>query len=471
MTILRSLSLCVLLLLVAACSAGEAALPTRVVISDLATSLPTHTPISQTATPPATNTPTLPPTDTATPEPSPTATALPTATPFVPFTQGTLYFIWHPEPKPAPEDMGQDEVPAKNLYAAIPGQTPGEWEIRLVLPNIRCFCQPKLSPEKSQMAFVQTEDSNQDGYFYTSEDRQTLYTYSFIEQHLTRLDHFDFSEQFSWLSNNETLLYRYRYNINWGLAKTDGSPSVPLGGDLQATPEAPLNIRHLDNSPNGLLQTVAIWTSSSRIQLALFDITQKAITPILDANGIDILVTWSPDNQWLAATLIAGTQELYVINMETLIATQIVTTENSEKRVYPPAWSSKGDWLAFVEDNTTLWSWHQSTATVTQLASKNFVGSPIWSPQEDVVAVSFTTDVAGGILLANPAEKSVAELTLDGVPLGPPIWTPDGQWLLFPAKQNETTGYYMIYRQGGEVYLVFDTTGLYEPSDFFWLSN
>ncbi|MCA9968471.1 MAG: hypothetical protein KC423_29705, partial [Anaerolineales bacterium] len=81
------------------------------------------------------------------------------------------------------------------------------------------------------------------------------------------------------------------------------------------------------------------------------------------------------------------------------------------------------------------------------------------------------TDEAGGILLANPAEKSLAELTLDSVPLGSPIWTPDGQWLLFPAKQNETTGYYLIHRQGGDVYPVFDTTGLYEPTDFFWLSD
>ncbi|MCA9999990.1 MAG: PD40 domain-containing protein, partial [Anaerolineales bacterium] len=421
--------------------------------------------------------------------PSPTAAPLPTATPVpepsataVPFTQGTLYFIWQSGIKPAPEDMGLDEVSAKSLYAAIPGQTPDEWQIISILTDIRCFCQPKLSPDNSQLAFIQTEDSNQDGYFYTSEDRQTLYTYNLLENQLTRIDHFDFSEQFSWLHDNQSLLYKY--GASWGLVSVDGSPPKALIENQQSISEGVLYefIRAIVNSPNGQLQAVTnelgVGTATGgfrplgNVQLALFDPDQTSMVPIFDAKGINnILATWSPDNQWLAATLIAETQEIYVIDTKTATATHLVTTESLKKRVYPPVWSAQGNWLAFIQDQATLWSWYQPTATVEQLASKNFVGSPVWSPHEDVVVVSFTRDEGGGILVVNPAEKSLAELTLDSTPIGSPIWTPDGQWLLFPARQNETTGYYLIHRQGGDVYPVFDTTGLYEPTDFFWLSD
>lgn len=476
---MKPLRLMLFVLLLAACSTGEVGvLPTVV-----ETAVVVNSDVAVTATLPIPTYTSVPLTPTSLLEPSSTPTTLPTATQVLatstplpsptpnPFIQGTLYFIWQPEPKPAPEDMGPGEVPAKSLYVAIPGQALAEWEITPILTDIRCFCQPLLSPDKSQLAFIQTEDSNQDGYFYSSEDRQTLYTYDLQANRLTRLDHFDFSEQFSWLSDNQTLLYRYKYNSNWGLTKTDGLPSVPLVNNPQGTSENPLNIRHIVNSPNGQLQAIIISVSPARLQLALFDITQRTAAPILDANGVDILVTWSPDNKRLAATLIAEAQELYAIDTETLTVVQILTTESLEKRVYPPVWSEQGDWLAFIQDKTTLWGWHQPTAIVEQLASKSFVGSPVWAPHEDIVAVNFTTDEVGGILLANPAEKSLSELVLDSQPIGSPIWTPDGEWLLFPAKRNEATGYYMIHRQGGDIYPVFDTTGLYEPSDFFWLSN
>ncbi|MCA9994433.1 MAG: PD40 domain-containing protein [Anaerolineales bacterium] len=407
--------------------------------------------------------------------PEPSATA-------VPFTQGTLYFIWQSGIKPAPEDMGQDEVPAKNLYALSPGKTPDTWTLVPILGDIRCECSPKLSPDKSQMAIVLVEDTNQDGYFYTPEDRQTLYIYDFSQKTLMRLEHEDLLHKFSWTHDNHNLLYQYGANL--GLVPADGSPPKALIENQRSISEGALYefIRAIVNSPNGQLQVVTnelgVGTAIGgfrplgNVQLALFDPAQASMVPIFDAKGINnILATWSPDNQWLAATLIAETQEIYVIDTKTVTAIQLVTTESLKKRVYPPVWSAQGNWLAFIQDKATLWSWHQPTTTVEQLASKNFVGSPVWSPHEDVVAVSFKTDEAGGILLANPAEKSLAELALDSVPLGSPIWTPDGQWLLFPAKQNETTGYYLIHRQGGDVYPVFDTTGLYEPTDFFWLSD
>jgi Tol biopolymer transport system component len=50
-------------------------------------------------------------------------------------------------------------------------------------------------------------------------------------------------------------------------------------------------------------------------------------------------------------------------------------------------------------------------------------------------------------------------------------WSPDGEWLLFSQTQSEESGLYLIHRQGGEPYLLLDTTGTVLPYFVNWLPN
>lgn len=53
-------------------------------------------------------------------------------------------------------------------------------------------------------------------------------------------------------------------------------------------------------------------------------------------------------------------------------------------------------------------------------------------------------------------------------------WSPDSKWLLFFngqewSPQDDEAGIYLINKNGGESYLVLDTSGSRDPIGFYWL--
>ncbi len=472
----------------------EPALPTVAPVAQLPTtlptSLPTTTPVTQqpivTPIPSATvtNTP-VPPTNTPTPKPTATTTTTPNnlSSFLLPITEGKLFFTWTPEIKPAPEMMGQDDTLTNNLYMASPKNINGEWAVDVILTDTG-ISRVLLSPDQTKLAIFYLEDTNHDGHYNELEgDAYKLGIYNIAKNSLIPLAIEGYIYGLNWVDNQTLVLSQ---DTNLAFISIDISPPTWLTNNpLRPAEGEPHNlIRAVTSSPNGRFQAVGsmsgMGTSNNGIQntgsaqMSIYDVVKAQLIPVLDEPGHShyMAMAWSSDSQWVAAVPGYKTDSLNIVNAVSLEITPFEIEPTEDMVISLPTWSNGDQWLSFIVNRQDLWFWDTSTFIRYQTTNEKFTGwQPVWSPQEERVAVSFTEEDGNGWLIVDPINNTADKFYVDVLPNGTPIWSPDGEWILFSAIQNETSGYYVLNIQNGDVFLAANTTGLWEPGNFIWISD
>jgi Tol biopolymer transport system component len=413
----------------------------------------------------------VPATATATSEVVATGTATPP-----PFMNGGLLFLWDQSTTPYPDGPSELE-PTINLYLARPGVTPNDWYVEPLLTDLRAVAPTYLSPDENKLAFRVLEDTNENGSYFEG-DIYRIHIFTLSDGSLVRINNEESLFSLSWLPDSQSLIYPQKTNI--ALTHLDNLQVEFLTDNPQnPSPDVPYtSIMNLAASPDGSFQALNIllgtglsdtrWLPASS-SLALFDMNQKEVVPIVGETGYHWLVMqWSPDSQTLAFSHDYG-QGLFSLDIET----QTVTEIGAERNVfYYPAWSPDSHSLAF-SGGSKLFIWDRESGVVTELTSSFYMGKPTWSPDGSTIAVGFVEDnwASAGIRLINLADGTQRDLNLNMSP-DLAIWSSDGEWLVFHSGQNERTGLYVVNSEVGEPYLILDTTGkVNAPTSFFWLSN
>jgi Tol biopolymer transport system component len=444
---------------------------------------PTQPPVTDTPmgmeTAVLTNTPDLTSAYTYTPQPSimPTSAPIATLDPSIatdttlrPFIEGQLIFIWNPSPKPSPEEMGPGEFPTSNMYRALPGETPDSWTIQPILTDLR-IGESFIAPDRKKVALYLLEDTNADGTFRIESDVYKLYIYHFGTDLLEQVvDNMGFTVRLSWLPDSQAIIAPQDTNISF--ITLDGSSAQALTNQGPYPPDG--LVFNPVVSPDGKLLAITLLSgvALSTNTITLFDLEDRAFKPLADLADVATLyisISWSPNSEWLAFTN-GSNRGLSIVNTKT---TDVMELSSGETRCFP-AWSSIGLQLAYTCGGT-LSLWNANSQMTESLASAEAVGPPVWSPTGDFIATSFVEDGRTGLWITEPISnsKQVIDLSTTAKPViwSPIIWSPDGEWLLFLSEKGNQSGYYIINRLGGEPYLVLDTTGLFLPHDFVWLSN
>lgn len=478
MNALRFLSLCVLLLLVAACSAEEAALPTRAVISEVATSLPTNTPTLQSTatfypTPTSTSIPT-----TDTPLPSSTPTPQPTLTPTSPpLPEGNFVFLWSPAPI-SPYDLG-----LHNLYTARHDSSVANWNIEPVLANLGA---PALfpSPDKTQLVIRTYEDTNGDGsigfYGPVISDRPNLFLYTLANKSVQRLTEHDKSDWIivDWLPDRQAIIYNlftdiFQVNLN----------QAPSRQHLLLLPEG--QHRNHSLSPDG--NWLAIFSLSNQFQgtstpdrLDIYNLRTNKLIPLATQISAGELL-WSSDSQWLAFTH-SNNQGLFITDIATLTTREILPHEEYSLL----AWELDGTRLAFTrqfDEVAELYFWNavDQTTSAPLRYEVNRITQPVWSPDGKQLAFYLRQEEMVQLVMLDTESTTLQTLFTGTRPpriegevsytLGEELsWSLDSQWLLFFGTLDEQDKLYLVHKLGGQATPIFDFSGTLAPQDINWIN-
>jgi Tol biopolymer transport system component len=495
MKISRSLiALLAVLILVACTPSQEAETPTSELPTVLATAvvsvtetavLPTATSgITATLEITATDTPLLgTPTSEVTPTtPAPaTATAELTITPtlVLPSIPGRIAYLWSPE-------FSSGESPLTyNLNFAIPGSTPGEWQIETALSGLSAqFMFP--SPDQSRFALTQYKnvETGELGYSRFGGNTFDVYVYELADGSFARFtdNHFEQYPEVSWSPNNREFTYAMNRAI-WRVNLDDSSVQQLVDG-------FPGSLYNHSWSPDG--QWLAIISARSEEEMVynpnkldIFNPSTGTLLPIVSEMEQGSLI-WSPDSQWLAFT---KTNEggIFVLDVSTFAVTELLSPEHG---YVVAAWSPDSLWLASIENPfreiSPLYLSNVNTITTTELPPAADFRSITWSPDSTQIMTTVYDEEQAKLVIVNVLDGSTRELfAIDRVDINEReygfehilelqglTWSPDGEWFLFYAEPEGTAGLYVIHYRGSEAYLIVET-GLYsfDSRRAIWLSE
>ncbi len=464
------------LLLLVGCG-GEEVLPTEVPVAQLPTSLPTAQlpTATSTALPPAitptavlpvpasellevTDTPHLPidipvliPTAAKLPIVRPTSTAV-ALDPSLPMPTGRIYFLW--DPNPIPEVRGIGELSETSLYEAISGDIPNDWGIQ---PVVKMFGKPMVipAPDSSKLGILRYDDTNGDDFVDTQRNTDTtrIYSYHTLDGTLTQLvGGYYYPLTFSWSPDSSALIYPHYSEVLLTYLNISTAEDR-----LIAT--LPDRVTKLSWAPLGELVAINRFPGD----VDILDMETGTITSIVTETSYVSDMQWSQNGEWLSIPP-AYNRDFSLIDIETLESIELVYSANFGFS----AWSPHEQSLAFTHGEVDLSLWDANSREIRTLASMDALSRPSWSPSGDKLVVGFSEGEQSGLLFVNPVNGSQRKLDM-GMFADQPIWSPDGEWLLFFSGMDGRAGLYMVHEEGSIPFLFLETTGGWDPYDIYWL--
>ncbi|MCE1254072.1 MAG: serine/threonine-protein kinase [Anaerolineae bacterium] len=238
-----------------------------------------------------------------------------------------------------------------------------------------------------------------------------------------------------WLMNSDGSAIKQISNLPDGACQADWSPD---GSKLVVT--SPCSGRKETYNGSGLF---------------IINADGGGLTPLPSLPGGDYTPRWSPDGARIAFTSIrGGMANVYVIN---LADRKVVKISRNNLLEQNPAWSPDGKWLAI--ESTRLNQrqvWLVNPDDPTQAKEFSDINSaaytPCWSPDGNVILFSQGSSLPW--LAARQVEdKAAPEVRLsDRRPALHPRYSPDGYWIVFESKQDNTlSDIYLMNNNGGQI--------------------
>lgn len=467
------------LLLVGCSMEGKTAtaVPTRVAVVTNTAVPPTHTalPATDTAVP---STATISPTNTATSLPvTATSTALsagvPTETPTItptplPPPPGEIYFFLDPDPSD-PNTLDQRPPKSFDFYRVLPGETANEWHIEKILTGMN-LAGPAItvSPDQTKLALLLLDDTDGNGKLdpIHGGDIRNIYVYDLMTNSIERLTNNEKSTlSVSWLPDSQAVTYRQSEKV-FTTYLNDVVPSLVLQ----------LSDGHVSQliwSLSG--QELFLDVNAQLTGLYVYELdSNRSNLAYETATGGVFFSGWSPDGRWLAFThygaqVYGKWRYVAVINKESLEVIRLVFGEDYMSS--PPDWSIDGRWLAFTKNESILSLWNSETLTVTEVLSGTNMSIPVWSPLENRMAVALVEDGVAKVLTLDPQATMVMQVFQSELYQTIKLfdWSPDGEWLLLFAANEEQSGLHVVHVNSGASYQIMDTTRGEPPWELVWL--
>lgn len=405
---------------------------------------------------------TIMPNQVPTQQPLTITTPIPTAAPpLSPPLQGRIYFLW--------DSAERSDSPVQDLYLATFNNESDMWVFEPVLEGLIGWPSIALSPDQTQFALTKIDDKDGNGSAsQTTEgmgfDGYNVYVYSLLDNSLRQVS-YDFPTAYTliWSPNSQVLTYQNYNNVV-------SSDSATLSNELVISLPTENDIARLEWSATG--QILAIEQQSGELLLLPQNTQQLTLFESDLINQDASQIAWSNSDSWLATTIKAFKGLL------------LIDTTSGE--VYPlveddffshPVWASTRTMLAFTQatrEMTTVFVWNALTQEVQELGtSQGIIEPPLWSPVDDRVAIGVEGESGGQVVVFDMTtnESIVLWQGENAKEITPRSWSPDGEWLLFSAKRQGVTTFYLVHRLGGEARVFMETATMFEPYGFFWLPD
>ncbi len=184
--------------------------------------------------------------------------------------------------------------------------------------------------------------------------------------------------------------------------------------------------------------------TDDRLNIYLFDLTERKIRTISSFRGLNFAPCWSPDASKICLSLTKdGNSEIYLLDLKNKNLNRLTYNRAIDTS---PAFSPNSREIAFVSDRTgnpQIYIMDIHGGNVRRLTYHgNYNTSPAWSPRGDIIAyVSREDDNSQQIYVTDPYDFSPIRLTFDGNN-EEPSWSPDGLHIVFSSNRS---GQYELY--------------------------
>jgi Tol biopolymer transport system component len=422
----------------------------------------------ETAPPPVPTATLLPPTDTPDPTITPEPDVAPTPWPF-PFDPptGQIFFFYASETW---FDTDYERLMASeyNLYRADATGDPAGWSITTIFTQtLPGFVQ--LSPDENRLALRLIHDTDRDGRLrstgYTP-DLSDIFVYDLPQASMQQLTVSDEEGQspsnFLWLPDSQSLLAIYSGQI----------VKIPVAGAALETVLALSEFAFLGNmtlSPDG--NTLVFTTSGPVINpelgtfqgntlLHMFELDTETLTLVHDENNGAFSIiqpAWSLDSRSLVFGNALGS--ILMMDTDTLEMSPLAIAQEGD-RVTSTGWSVDGRWLGVIQNQNSFLLWDSATETTTELLAGDEFRNPVWSPQENQIAITLVNDGHEELLLIDAETSGVQTLlpASTGQRIRPYSWSPDGNWLLLLLEEPEQSGLFILHPDTDALFQIIDTT-------------
>ncbi len=203
--------------------------------------------------------------------------------------------------------------------------------------------------------------------------------------------------------------------------------------------------------PGGNFLTYTSYHTGNQ-NLYITDLRQSKTTRALSRRkGMNLGPAWSADGKRMILTLSKnGNPDLFVLDSKGNIIEQL--TRRAGINV-SPTWSPDGNHIVFVSDRSgqpQLYSMNMKSRKVRRLTFEGIENAePNWSPTQNRVVYSSLRNGVYQIFTLNPLnDDSPIQLTTDLSHHESPVWSPDGNQILFAKRDGKRHQLYAIMKNG-----------------------
>jgi len=203
--------------------------------------------------------------------------------------------------------------------------------------------------------------------------------------------------------------------------------------------------------PGGIFLTYTSYHTGNQ-NLYITDLRQSKTTRALSRRkGLNLGPAWSADGRHMILTLsTSGNPDLFILDSKGNIIEQL--TRRAGINV-SPTWSPDGNHLVFVSDRSgkpQLYYMNMKNRKVKRLTFEGVENAePSWSPTENRIVYSSLRDGVYQLFTLDPLnEDTPTQVTSDLSHHESPVWSPDGNQILFVKRDGKRHQLYAIMKDG-----------------------
>lgn len=173
----------------------------------------------------------------------------------------------------------------------------------------------------------------------------------------------------------------------------------------------------------------------------LMDLNGGNLQELSTRQGLNTSPNWAPDGKSLALTLSrGGDPELYLLERSGVITRRLTYAKGVDTS---PGFSPNGQQIVFISDragNPELYVMDATGAGVTRLTYGQWTDAPAWSPRGDWIAYERQrTQGRFDIYMIEPSGRNAHLISEAGARNENPSWSPDGRFLAYASDRDGQT--------------------------------